>query len=171
MSTMTESFRALQNVTDELFNLPPTRECGRCNHGRLLLYTSWTKTNPGRRFWRCSKSRTPQDCGAFRWYDGEVPCELNMKFTILLDKIKVLKDEAAVYDNQIIEMANRIKRLEAAQEKAAIAFAHIQDQNDRLLKENQELQMKTDGSQTCSWFCKKALMVLLCIYVLFCYVM
>ena len=40
--------------------------CPRCN-APSIIRTSWTDTNPGRRFYCCSKS-----CGIIDWYDPEM---------------------------------------------------------------------------------------------------
>ncbi|XP_050220059.1 uncharacterized protein LOC126675079 [Mercurialis annua] len=150
MSSISEPFMAFENVTLELYNLPPTHERGNCRHGRLYLYTSWTKNNPGRRFWRCRKSRTTEDCGAFRWYDGEVPFEQIIKFGVLLDKVRGLTDQLASSKKVIEELNETVKELEDNKEKAIVAFTNLLDESDRLLKENAELKSQACGSQSFS---------------------
>ncbi|XP_050204466.1 uncharacterized protein LOC126685741 isoform X2 [Mercurialis annua] len=150
MSSVSLTTRGLDNVSDELFNLPATKERSRCRHGRLYLYTSWTKTNPGRRFWRCCKSKTPDDCGAFRWYDEEVPFENMIKFGVLLDKVKGLTEQLEGCENTISELNITIQKLEENRDKATVAFTEIIDENDCLRKENAELKSQAEGSQSCS---------------------
>ncbi|PHU08923.1 hypothetical protein BC332_20783 [Capsicum chinense] len=43
-----------------------------CNHGILLhLKTSWTSSNPGRRYWACPYYRGPRSCNFCRWRNSE----------------------------------------------------------------------------------------------------
>ncbi|XP_050210777.1 uncharacterized protein LOC126682656 [Mercurialis annua] len=125
MSSMFESFKPLEDVNDNMYNLSPKRVRSNCRHGKLALYTSWTKTNPGRIFRRCRQSRTEEDCGAFRWYDEEVSYENIMKLTVLLDKVTGLTD-------QLEDREKTIKQFEEAQGKATIAFTELLDEYDRL---------------------------------------
>ncbi|CAL1382850.1 unnamed protein product [Linum trigynum] len=45
------------------------------------LKKSWTKANPGRRFYGCSKYGTDGACNFFRWHDPVV--DEHMKFVVL----------------------------------------------------------------------------------------
>ncbi|KAM3398022.1 hypothetical protein P3S68_001536 [Capsicum galapagoense] len=44
----------------------------RCNHGFVVpLKTSWTSTNPGRRYWACNYYRGVRSCDFWCWRDKE----------------------------------------------------------------------------------------------------
>ncbi|KAK1571338.1 hypothetical protein Q3G72_015354 [Acer saccharum] len=59
------------NMNDlDLGDLYPNCLCGR----RARLCTSWTNTNPRRRFWGYSNFRGDVNCGYFRWHDSPI-CE------------------------------------------------------------------------------------------------
>ncbi|GFP80426.1 hypothetical protein PHJA_000186000 [Phtheirospermum japonicum] len=59
----------------------------------LNLKTSWTKRNPGRRYWACPKYGTNGYCGIFIWLDGEM-CERSKQIIPgLLKKIDKFEDE------------------------------------------------------------------------------
>ncbi|MED6185114.1 hypothetical protein PIB30_053897 [Stylosanthes scabra] len=66
-----------------------------CRHGnRLVLRTSGTKENPGRRFWGCVHYDVQNECDFFKWADAETDIEdpqiarLRKKVACLKTKIK-----------------------------------------------------------------------------------
>ncbi|GFP87700.1 hypothetical protein PHJA_000913700 [Phtheirospermum japonicum] len=59
----------------------------------LILKTTWTKRNLGRRYWACPKYGTNGYCEIFIWLDGEM-CERSKQIIPgLLKKIDKLEDE------------------------------------------------------------------------------
>ncbi|WMV29520.1 hypothetical protein MTR67_022905 [Solanum verrucosum] len=83
-----------------------------CKHGDLLsMQTSWSKDNPGRRFWSCPCYRE-NACNFFRWRDRE-DVDIRSKFVIL-------------------RLANRIKELKIDDE------IHIKRSNKWVMKEKKK---------------------------------
>ncbi|XP_050220650.1 uncharacterized protein LOC126671004 [Mercurialis annua] len=166
MSSISETSRVMENATEELLNLPPTKVRGNCKHGRLYLYTSWTQKNPGRRFWRCSKYKT-DDCGAFQWYDGEPSAELFLKIGYLLEQIKLLNGQVRNQEILIAEKDEQLARIREAQQRAAITFEKLIDDRDRLIEENRKLKSDDEDSQSCGRFCN--IMLLFIFFMSFMY--
>ncbi|WMV14681.1 hypothetical protein MTR67_008066 [Solanum verrucosum] len=80
-----------------------------CKHGDLLsMQTSWSKDNPGQKFWSCTRYRD-NACNFFRWRDRE-DVDIRSKFVIL-------------------RLASRIKELEIDDEN------HIKRSNKCVMKE------------------------------------
>ncbi|KAM3357776.1 hypothetical protein P3S68_020707 [Capsicum galapagoense] len=56
-----------------------------CNHGILLhLKTSWTSSNPGRRYWACPYYGGPRSCDFWRWRDSE---DIDPRFKYVISKL------------------------------------------------------------------------------------
>ncbi|KAK0571541.1 hypothetical protein LWI29_017747 [Acer saccharum] len=53
--------------------------------------TSWTSSNPGRRFFGCSKNRGDGHCGFFRWYDPPICARAKKIVPGLLRRISELE--------------------------------------------------------------------------------
>ncbi|KAK6130378.1 hypothetical protein DH2020_035883 [Rehmannia glutinosa] len=65
-----------------------------CNCGMdALLKTSWTKSNPGRRFWACPRYGQNGYCGHFKWADDEMCSRAKQIIPGLLSKINKLQEE------------------------------------------------------------------------------
>ncbi|XP_050227595.1 uncharacterized protein LOC126677152 [Mercurialis annua] len=169
MSSLSESSRVMENTIEESFNYPSNKVRGNCKHGRLYLFTSWTKLNPGRRFLRCCKYKTVDHCGAFQWYDEEVSTEFVFKFGVLLDKIKVMTDQVDKQEVLIAEKNRQISRMEEAHNSVAQVFEKMIAERDMLLEEIRRLKTNYGGSESYGRFCKWMLL-LFCIYALCLYV-
>ncbi|WVZ83144.1 hypothetical protein U9M48_030317 [Paspalum notatum var. saurae] len=68
----------------------PTVFC-RCRL-KSLRRISWSDGNPGRRFFRCRRCRTPSDYGFFSWIDDEYPQFLKDLLLDLRNAVWSLKD-------------------------------------------------------------------------------
>ena len=60
--------------------------CGR----RAFVYTSWTDSNPGRRFWGCTNYRGDLNCGFFRWLDPPICARSKQIIPGLLRRLREL---------------------------------------------------------------------------------
>ncbi|CAL2274372.1 unnamed protein product [Prunus armeniaca] len=65
-----------------------TRRCF-CG-GFARLETSWTRDNPGRRFWTCCRKK---GCGYFDWFDPQMCARSKMIIHGLLNRINKVNDE------------------------------------------------------------------------------
>ncbi|PWA97237.1 zinc finger, GRF-type [Artemisia annua] len=73
--------------------------CPRCN-AHSIIRTSWTPTNPGRRFYCCSRT-----CGFIDWYDPEMCPRAVQIIPGLLNSMNELRATA----NQQAKQARRLK--------------------------------------------------------------
>ncbi|KAK4709668.1 hypothetical protein R3W88_004181 [Solanum pinnatisectum] len=83
---------------------PMLKAVVRCKHDVLLhMQTSWSKSNPGRRFWLCPYYGS-KNCKFFRWRDKE-EVDPRSKFILpkLVNKIKELEEEVLRRQTQINE--------------------------------------------------------------------
>ncbi|QHO01131.1 uncharacterized protein LOC107632988 [Arachis ipaensis] len=65
-----------------------------CGHGeRLILRTSSTKDNPGRRFWGCVYYEVQDGCDFFRWADPE-PGGVQQEVEFVRNRRKITKLKA-----------------------------------------------------------------------------
>ncbi|KAG5587379.1 hypothetical protein H5410_047813 [Solanum commersonii] len=88
---------------------PMLKTIVRCKHGSLLhMQTSWSKSNPGRRFWSCPYYGE-NNCHFFRWRDRE-EIDPRSQFILpkLVNKIKELEDEVWRRQIQINEQQVRL---------------------------------------------------------------
>ncbi|CAN1121269.1 Uncharacterized protein At4g04775 [Linum perenne] len=69
----------------------------RCLCGQsLILLTSWTNENPGRRFWRCSrqvKAKNSEGKHYFEWHDPPIEERSRQVINGLLRKLNKLEHE------------------------------------------------------------------------------
>ncbi|KAK4720320.1 hypothetical protein R3W88_018658 [Solanum pinnatisectum] len=79
----------------------------RCKHGILLnLQTSWSKLNPGRRFWSCPCYGS-KNCKFFRWRDKEkVDPRSSLILPRLVNKINELEQELCIRQVHIDNLRN-----------------------------------------------------------------
>ncbi|KAH0655142.1 hypothetical protein KY285_030024 [Solanum tuberosum] len=91
---------------------PMLKTIVRCKHGSLLhMQTSWSKLNPGRRFWSCPYYGE-NNCHFFRWRDREeIDPRSQFILPILVNKIKELEDEVWRRQIQINEQQVLIDNL------------------------------------------------------------
>ncbi|KAK6152273.1 hypothetical protein DH2020_014908 [Rehmannia glutinosa] len=93
-SENTDTFSTGSNVTCRCrghLNDPPLRcYCGY----ELRIHTSWTKSNPGRRFISCPE-RGVNKCGFFKWIDDDNCDRSRNIISGLLDKLKLARTELA----------------------------------------------------------------------------
>ncbi|WMV26942.1 hypothetical protein MTR67_020327 [Solanum verrucosum] len=83
---------------------PMLKAVVQCKHGVLLhMQTSWSKSNPGRRFWSYPYYGS-KNCKFFRWRD-KVEVDPRSKFILpkLVNKIKELEEEVLRRQTQINE--------------------------------------------------------------------
>ncbi|CAN1149612.1 Uncharacterized protein At4g04775 [Linum perenne] len=77
-------------------NASRENEC-RCVCGQgIVLLTSWTNENPGRRFWRCSrqlKTKNPKNKHYFEWHDPPIEERSRQVINGLLKKLNKLEQE------------------------------------------------------------------------------
>ncbi|KAH0686885.1 hypothetical protein KY284_017438 [Solanum tuberosum] len=65
-----------------------------CQCGVIVeMKTSWTQSNPGRRFPCCKTSKARGGCGYFRWYDDEMPAQARRVIWGLLKRVKTYELE------------------------------------------------------------------------------
>ncbi|WMV29314.1 hypothetical protein MTR67_022699 [Solanum verrucosum] len=57
------------------------------------MKTSWTQSNPGRRFLCCKTSKARGGCGYFRWYDDEMSAQARRVIWGLLKRVKTYELE------------------------------------------------------------------------------
>ncbi|WMV55027.1 hypothetical protein MTR67_048412 [Solanum verrucosum] len=91
---------------------PMLKTIVRCKHGSLLhMQTSWTKSNPERRFWSCPYYGE-NNCHFFRWRNRE-EIDPRSQFILpkLVNKIKELEDEVWRRQIQINEQQVLIDNL------------------------------------------------------------
>ncbi|WMV41683.1 hypothetical protein MTR67_035068 [Solanum verrucosum] len=75
-----------------------------CKHGDLLsMQTSWSKDNPGQRFWSCPRYRE-NTCNFFRWRDRE-DVDIRSKFAIL--RLANIIKELKIDDESRIKRSNK----------------------------------------------------------------
>ncbi|WMV51384.1 hypothetical protein MTR67_044769 [Solanum verrucosum] len=83
---------------------PMLKAVVRYKHSVLLhMQSSWSKSNPGRRFWSCPYYGS-KNCKFFRWRDKE-EVDLRSKYILpkLVNKIKELEEEVLRMQTQINE--------------------------------------------------------------------
>ncbi|KAI4369819.1 hypothetical protein MLD38_018222 [Melastoma candidum] len=85
----------------------------RCKHGmRAVLYISWSRSNPGRRFFRCPVWKD-DDCGFFSWYDDVIPPRQKEIISHLVETKKLLESKVELMQKKESAMEDVIKHLEA----------------------------------------------------------
>ncbi|KAL5577050.1 hypothetical protein UlMin_018749 [Ulmus minor] len=89
----------------------PNCFCGR----NLRCFTSWTDSNPGRRFLGCPNFRGEVKCGFFRWYDPPICARSKMVIPGLLRRIQEL--EMRLRENNGFEGIGRNSTLDSAMEE------------------------------------------------------
>ncbi|XP_059316103.1 uncharacterized protein LOC132066934 [Lycium ferocissimum] len=97
--------RASLNRICEDENDPMLCETVRCKYGDLLIMqTSWSNDNPGRRFWSCPRYRE-KSCKFFRWRDRD-EIDARSKFVIsrLANRVKDLEKSLAYFQSMEKEM-------------------------------------------------------------------
>ncbi|KAH0711449.1 hypothetical protein KY289_007408 [Solanum tuberosum] len=57
------------------------------------MKTSWTQSNPVRRFLCCKTSKARDGCRYFRWYDDEMPAQARRVIWGLLKRVKTYELE------------------------------------------------------------------------------
>ncbi|XP_059292219.1 uncharacterized protein LOC132045662 [Lycium ferocissimum] len=84
---------------------PMLKAVVQCKHGNLLqMHTSWSKSNPGRRYWSCPYYG-PKKCKFFRWRDkDEVDPRSKVILPILVNKIRDLEKELVQYNGLKMEL-------------------------------------------------------------------
>ncbi|CAN1772275.1 Uncharacterized protein At4g04775 [Linum perenne] len=73
-------------------------ECRRCGCGeKVILFTSWTEANPGRRFWKC-RSRDKANDREFRhyfeWHDPPIEDRSKQVINGLLRRLNKIERES-----------------------------------------------------------------------------
>ncbi|CAH9095170.1 unnamed protein product [Cuscuta europaea] len=81
-----------------------------CNH-KLKLQTSWTKANPGRRFWQCPMFKREVSCGFMQWFDQPMSNKPKMIIPGLLTKINCHEEEIQNLTMQLQESEKMMKNL------------------------------------------------------------
>ncbi|OIS97774.1 hypothetical protein A4A49_62458, partial [Nicotiana attenuata] len=73
-------------------SLTPRVDSCRCDH-ECQLKTSWSPSNPGRRFYGCKIKKDKGGCNYFRWFHDEFPSQANRVIWGLLNKVKAFEEE------------------------------------------------------------------------------
>ena len=71
----------------DLGDVYPVYVCGK----RAYIYTSWTDSNPRRRFWGCTNYRGDLNCGFFRWFDPPICARSKQIIPRLLRRLRELE--------------------------------------------------------------------------------
>ncbi|KAG6468846.1 hypothetical protein ZIOFF_073539 [Zingiber officinale] len=131
-------------MNDEQCDTPHIlRYCGL----RATLQTSWTESNPGRRFFSCSKYRQ-RGCGFFLWHDPE-----------LSERSKTIINE--------LKMHNKKLKLEINELKKCTSYEGTGDYNDVLDDGNNNHVIMQLRDEICSLNRKFriAIAVVVCIWI------
>ncbi|CAN0899568.1 hypothetical protein LINGRAHAP2_LOCUS20348 [Linum grandiflorum] len=59
----------------------------------MILLTSWTEKNPGRRFWKCESTNTRECRYYFKWHDPPVEERLKLVINGLLRRLSKIEQE------------------------------------------------------------------------------
>ncbi|GJU04129.1 GRF zinc finger protein [Tanacetum coccineum] len=81
-----------------------------CECGDLCgKWTSWTQTNPGRRFLGCPNYKAAKKCDFFHWWDEDVSVECYKARVLELEK--KMNQEHIDFENKKLKMKEKMKTL------------------------------------------------------------
>ncbi|GER32692.1 GRF zinc finger containing protein [Striga asiatica] len=112
----------------------PVQKC-RCSEEELPFKTSWTKNNPGRRYWACPNYGTREFCGFYKWLDSEMCARSKQIIPGLLSKLNNLEDE-------LNDFMIRERKLEAELREANSKRITMEKQLDVLKNEKKNFIVK-----------------------------
>ncbi|KAK6137420.1 hypothetical protein DH2020_028843 [Rehmannia glutinosa] len=102
---------------------------------KVVLKTSWTNNNPGRRFWACPNYEKGSNCGFFEWLDDEVCSRAKQIIPGLLAKLNKRDDE-------MTQMQIKESKLEADLVMASSRLEIMKQEMNELKIEVNELKKK-----------------------------
>ncbi|GAB2281754.1 hypothetical protein Dimus_016322 [Dionaea muscipula] len=89
----------------------------RCNRP-ASVYTSNTKANPFRRFYKCRLYRTENGCDTWEWIDNELPTRVKTEIVKFMDQVDGLKTELKKSKEQFMDQVDGLKtELENSKER------------------------------------------------------
>ncbi|KAG0546187.1 hypothetical protein BDA96_02G426300 [Sorghum bicolor] len=80
-------------------------------------FISWSQAQPGRRYLRCQKVRSCDECGFYQWVDEECSPWYKQLLRDLRDAVWTLKDDLAAKEGELQALSNQLVALEVQLEE------------------------------------------------------
>ncbi|CAN6235961.1 unnamed protein product [Urochloa humidicola] len=117
-------------------------------------WISWSDDNPGRRYYRCRRSKSAMDCGFYVWIDEEASPFMRILLLDLRDAVWRLKKENGQLKNQALCDVG-LKWEKKVQELQELNHMLVKENLDKMeeIKAKEVKLAKINSASACSSFC------------------